>query len=155
MPVPRHHRLKTFHDGWRDEQRDDGTVIWTAPTGQTYRTTPAGADLFPALGACQRPKADGRNPMRDRVSRVTRRRAANRRLRPINAERRYVGFHRRRELEMRRYRNDMRAKRVLFKGDDPITSTLLPWMSDPIEPETLPASWRPPPRTPSLDEPPF
>jgi hypothetical protein len=32
-----HHLLKTFWagaNGWRDEQLRDGTVIWTAPTGQ-------------------------------------------------------------------------------------------------------------------------
>ena len=28
----------------------DGTVIWTAPTGHTYTTEPAGALMFPALG---------------------------------------------------------------------------------------------------------
>ena len=35
-----------------------GTVVWTAPTGHTYRTVPAGVDLFPALGrlACATPK---------------------------------------------------------------------------------------------------
>ena len=27
-----------------------GTVIWTAPTGHTYTTEPAGALIFPALG---------------------------------------------------------------------------------------------------------
>jgi hypothetical protein len=26
--------------GWRDQQLPDGTVIWTSPTGQAYRTTP-------------------------------------------------------------------------------------------------------------------
>ena len=42
-----HHRLKTF-GGWRDTQLADGTVIWTSPSGHTYRTSPAGTDLFPA-----------------------------------------------------------------------------------------------------------
>ena len=41
-----HHRLKTF-GGWRDTQLADATVIWTSPSGRTYRTAPAGADLFP------------------------------------------------------------------------------------------------------------
>ena len=41
-----HHRLKTF-GGWRDKQLADGTVIWTLTHGRTYRTSPAGADLFP------------------------------------------------------------------------------------------------------------
>ena len=44
-----HHRLKTFHQGWRDEQLPDGTVIWTSPTGQTYRTSPGGVELFPDM----------------------------------------------------------------------------------------------------------
>ena len=53
-----HHRLKTFHDGWRDEQLPDGTVIWTSPTGEIYRTVPGGVDLFPdrARSACREPK---------------------------------------------------------------------------------------------------
>jgi hypothetical protein len=28
-----------------------GTVIWTAPTGHTYSTTPGGALFFPTLAA--------------------------------------------------------------------------------------------------------
>jgi Domain of unknown function (DUF222) len=43
-----HHLLKTFW-GWGDQQLPDGTVIWTAPSGQTYVTTPGSALLFPAL----------------------------------------------------------------------------------------------------------
>jgi hypothetical protein len=45
-----HHLLKTFW-GWRDHQLPDGTVIWTAPGGQTYVTTPGSALLFPTLCA--------------------------------------------------------------------------------------------------------
>lgn len=45
-----HHRAKTFR-GWRDKQLADGTVIWASPTGRIYRTSPAGADLFPQPGA--------------------------------------------------------------------------------------------------------
>ncbi|MCV7384656.1 HNH endonuclease signature motif containing protein [Mycolicibacter longobardus] len=47
-----HHLLKTFWvgpNGWRDRQEPDGTVIWTAPTGHTYVTTPNGALYFPQL----------------------------------------------------------------------------------------------------------
>ncbi|MDT5047512.1 MAG: hypothetical protein QOG75_3386 [Mycobacterium sp.] len=47
-----HHLLKTFctgAGGWTDRQLPDGTVIWTAPSGQTYTTKPAGALFFPAL----------------------------------------------------------------------------------------------------------
>jgi hypothetical protein len=47
----RHHLVKTFWTGWHDEQRPDGTVIWTSPSGRTYRTTPGSALLIPALCA--------------------------------------------------------------------------------------------------------
>jgi len=48
----KHHLLKTFWcgpDGWHDEQLSDGTVIWTAPTGHTYRTQPGSKLLIPTL----------------------------------------------------------------------------------------------------------
>ncbi|WAC92835.1 HNH endonuclease signature motif containing protein [Mycobacterium sp. Aquia_213] len=45
----KHHLLKTFWTGWHDEQRPDGTVVWTSPTGQTYTTHPGSRLLFPAL----------------------------------------------------------------------------------------------------------
>ncbi|KAA0095873.1 hypothetical protein CIW49_20060 [Mycolicibacterium sp. P1-18] len=44
--------LKTFwggENGWREEQLDDGTVIWTAPDGRQYVTTPGSRLLFPEL----------------------------------------------------------------------------------------------------------
>ncbi len=41
----KHHLLKTFC-GWREIQEPDGTIIWKAPTGHTYPTTPAGGLLF-------------------------------------------------------------------------------------------------------------
>jgi hypothetical protein len=44
-----HHLLKTFC-GWTDRQQPDGTVVWTAPSGRTYTTAPAGARFFPQLG---------------------------------------------------------------------------------------------------------
>jgi Domain of unknown function (DUF222) len=43
-----HHLVKTFW-GWRDRQLADGTVILTAPGGQTHVTTPGSALLFPSL----------------------------------------------------------------------------------------------------------
>jgi hypothetical protein len=43
-----HHLIKTFW-GWHDHQLPDGTLIWTAPSGQTYITTPGSALLFPTL----------------------------------------------------------------------------------------------------------
>ena len=47
-----HHLIKTFYSGqggWTDQQRPDGTIILTAPTGHTYSTQPHGGVLFPAL----------------------------------------------------------------------------------------------------------
>ena len=47
-----HHLLKTFYAGargWADRQLPDGTVIWTAPSGQVYTTKPGGALFFPVL----------------------------------------------------------------------------------------------------------
>jgi len=40
--------MKTF-GGWRDKQLPDGTVIWTSPSGHTYRTVPGSKLLVPAL----------------------------------------------------------------------------------------------------------
>lgn len=45
----KHHLLKTFWTGWRDEQWSDGTIVWTSPTGHTYTTRPGSRLLFPAL----------------------------------------------------------------------------------------------------------
>lgn len=48
----KHHLLKTFWcgtNGWHDRQQPDGTVIWTAPSGHTYRTAP-GSSLFRPTG---------------------------------------------------------------------------------------------------------
>ncbi|BBY61187.1 HNH endonuclease signature motif containing protein [Mycolicibacterium sarraceniae] len=43
-----HHILKTFW-GWKDQQLQDGTVMWTIPDDGTYVTTPGSILLFPAL----------------------------------------------------------------------------------------------------------
>ncbi|BBY20137.1 HNH endonuclease signature motif containing protein [Mycobacterium stomatepiae] len=45
----KHHLLKTFWTAWRDEQRPDGTVVWTSPSGHTYTTRPGSRLLFPTL----------------------------------------------------------------------------------------------------------
>ena len=48
----KHHLLKTFWtgiNGWRDQQWSDGTIVWTAPSGQTYTTRPGSRLLFPRL----------------------------------------------------------------------------------------------------------
>lgn len=49
-----HHLIKTFYcgpGGWSETQSPDGSVTFTAPTGHTYTTEPAGAALFPGLSA--------------------------------------------------------------------------------------------------------
>ena len=75
----RHHLLKTFwggQSGWRDQQLDDGTIIWTAPDGRTYITTPGSRLLFPELSE---PTATVR---RDRVTDSAHRRADHARAAP-------------------------------------------------------------------------
>lgn len=49
MPVPKTSSLKTFWPEWRDEQRPDGTIVWTSPAGRTHVTHPGSRLLFPAL----------------------------------------------------------------------------------------------------------
>jgi hypothetical protein len=44
----KHHLLKTF-GGWLNRQLPDGTMIWTAPDGQTYTTYPGSRIPFPSL----------------------------------------------------------------------------------------------------------
>jgi hypothetical protein len=46
----KHHLLKTFWSGdggWTDRQFPDGTIVWTAPNGETYTTRPGSRLLFP------------------------------------------------------------------------------------------------------------
>ncbi len=46
----KHHLLRTFRGGpggWTDRQQADGTIVWTAPSGQTYTTRPGSRLLFP------------------------------------------------------------------------------------------------------------
>ncbi|MGE2688230.1 DUF222 domain-containing protein, partial [Mycolicibacterium pulveris] len=91
-----HHLIKTFFSGpggWSEQQRRDGTIVLTAPTGHTYISEAHGATLFPTLGHCtaalnlptQQPP-----PHPDRMAMMPRRRQTrdeDRRDR-INAERR-------------------------------------------------------------------
>ena len=44
----KHHLLKTFW-GWLNRQSPDGTMHWTAPSGQAYTTKPGSRLLFPQL----------------------------------------------------------------------------------------------------------
>ncbi len=156
-----HHRLKTFHDGpggWQDEQLPDGTIVWTSPTGREYRTTPDGYELFPQMRPpCQEPAPHKRNRSRQNAQRRAHARARLREQRPINAENRRVNYARKREIELRKWRNNMRRTLILFKGREPSTSPWCTWVNDPLEPEELPPDWQPPPPSPQQldDEPPF
>ncbi|MCA2242210.1 HNH endonuclease [Mycobacterium sp. WUMAC-067] len=152
-----HHRLKTF-GGWRDKQLADGTVIWASPTGNTYRTSPAGADLFPAARApaCAAPEPRRRSRSRQRSARITQARTHNREQRPINEARRRLEQDRKDEIAARKFRNHMRDMLFLFKGT-PSTSPYCTWVNDPREPEELPPDWEPdqPTLQPLPDDPPF
>jgi len=155
-----HHRLKTFHGGvggWRDEQLPDGTIVWTSPMGQVYRTTPGGADLFAEFRkpACGQPTPRRRNHARDQKARIARARKRNRSIRPVNDETRRVRQARKNEIEARKFRNHMRDMLFLFKGK-PSTSPFCAWVNDPYESEELPPDWQPPPRPPEPpDDPPY
>lgn len=152
-----HHRLKTF-GGWRDRQLADGTVIWTSPTRNTYRTSPAGADLFPQRRgpACAAPPPNRRSRSRQRSGRIAQARKHNREQRPINAARRQLEQDRQDEIAARKFRNHMRDMLFLFKGT-PSTSPFCTWVNDPREPEELPPDWAPdqPTLQPLPDDPPF
>lgn len=152
-----HHRLKTF-GGWRDTQLADETIVWTSPAGRTYRTSPAGADLFPQTGrpACGRPEPNRQTRSRRRANRVAHARKHNREQRPVNEARIRLQEARKREIEARKFRNHMRSMLFLFKGA-PSTSPFCRWVNDPREPEELPDDWRPddPAPDPLPDDPPF
>ncbi len=156
-----HHRLKTFHSGaggWNDEQLPDGTVVWTSPTGQTYRTTPDGPELFAGMRpACAAPTARKASRARDKAARIKLIRKQLSEQRPINTARRHRDRARRREIELRKWRNRSRKLLVLFKGGEPSTSPWCPWINEPLEPEELPPDWEPPPIEEACDsdEPPF
>jgi Domain of unknown function (DUF222) len=152
-----HHRLKTF-GGWRDKQLADGTVIWTSPTGRTYRTAPAGADLFPLPRgpACAAAIPRRRSRSQQRSARIAKARKHNREQRPVNEARRWLEQARKEEIAARKFRNHMRDMLFLFKGT-PSTSPFCTWVNDPREPEELPADWTPEIRAPIQlpDDPPF
>ncbi|CAA0092390.1 Uncharacterised protein [Mycolicibacterium vanbaalenii] len=146
-----HHRIKTF-GGWCDRQLADGTIVWTSPAGQTYSTSPGGAEVFPELRQ-SRPRSD-----RDR-KRIAEARKRLAERRPVNEYHRYRNREAAREIDGRQWRNHFRRMRVLFHGETtetkPSKSPFARWVNDPAEPEELPADWQPPPLTTSdPDEPP-
>lgn len=152
-----HHRLKTF-GGWRDTQLADGTIVWTSPTGRTYRTFPAGADLFPQPRgpACAPPAPSRRSRSQQRSARIAQARKHNREQRPVNEARVRLERARKQEIAERKFRNHMRDMLFAFKGT-PSTSPFCGWVNDPREPEELPPDWTPDEPTPVLlpDDPPF
>jgi hypothetical protein len=151
-----HHRLKSFECGWRDSQFADGTVEWTSPTGRVYRSTPDGAELFDDIArACAPLNPRRRNHRRDRAARTAGTRAGLAAKRAANAETLRVKQARVREIELRRWRNHVRDRLLLFKGT-PSTSPACRWVNDPHEDEHITADWRPPPPPEQDDlEPPF
>lgn len=67
----KHHLLRTFQGGahgWRDVQLPDGTIIWTAPTGQTYTTVPGSRLWFPSWDTTTAPLPD--QPITDHPDRT-------------------------------------------------------------------------------------
>lgn len=151
-----HHRLKTF-GGWSDRQLADGTVVWTSPTGQEFRTSPGSVEVIPELADAlstteQRPLPQR---ARSRASRRAAQVARSRRHNRMAPEANRIYAARRREIEDRRFRNHMRDMLFLYK-DGPSISPFCPWVNDPREPEALPPDWQPPPPPPPLpDDPPF
>jgi hypothetical protein len=55
-----HHLLKTFHDGWSEVQKPDGTITLTTPTGHTYTSIPTSRLLFPTVNTTSAPIAPGK-----------------------------------------------------------------------------------------------
>jgi hypothetical protein len=157
-----HHRLKTFHSGpggWSDQQLPDGTFVWTSPTGRVYRSTPAGAELFPQMRpACVEPKPRKRNRRREKAARTALARAKCNAMRPANAEQRRVNRARSHEIDVRKWRNNMRRTLLVLKGGQASTSPWCGWVNNPLEDECITAEWSPPPPpppTPGSDIPPF
>jgi hypothetical protein len=142
-----HHRLKTFHGGWRDTQLADGTIIWVSPTGRTYRTFPAGADLFPQPRgpACTAPSPMRSDRSKQRRARITQARMHNRLMQA-----------RKDEIAARKFRNHMRDMLFAFKGA-PSASPFCTWVNEPREATELPLDWVPDESavTPLPDDPPF
>ena len=103
-----HHLVKTFW-GWGEQQLADGTLIFTAPGGQTYVTTPGSALLFPSLccavGGMPTPEAD---PPSDYCAERTAMMPKRRRTRAQNHAQR-VATERRQNREAREARHAQHA----------------------------------------------
>ncbi len=129
--------------GWRDTQLADGTVIWTSPSGRTYRTAPAGQTFSRNRGAgvrgarCQQAKPLEATKRSNCSGAQAQPRATARQRSPAP-----VGEARKQEIAARKFRNHMRGMLFLFKGT-PSTSPFCTWVNEPREPEELPADWMP------------
>ncbi|BBY29549.1 HNH endonuclease signature motif containing protein [Mycolicibacterium sediminis] len=156
-----HHRLKTFHggpDGWRDAQLADGTIVWTSPTGRQYRSTPDGAELFDGIAAaCGMPRPRKRNRRREKAARIAAARDGMHAKRAANEQTLVLNRARYAEIDIRKWRNDMRRTLLNLKGGRPSVSPWCTWVNDPREDERISADWRPPERDPdeTPEEPPF
>ena len=71
-----HHLAKTFWEGWHDQQLPDGTVIWTAPSGQCFTTMPGSRLYFPSwnITTAELPPVDRPPPDPGRTAKMPRRR---------------------------------------------------------------------------------
>jgi hypothetical protein len=54
-----HHMVKTFRDGWSEDQLPDGTINFTTPTGHTYTSKPTSRLLFPTVNTTSTPVTRG------------------------------------------------------------------------------------------------
>ena len=153
-----HHRDKTFVDGWRDEQLRDGTVIWTSPTGEVYRTVPGGVDLFPDMAtstACQEPKPQSPQPVprasspnRPHPSAESHPAADQRGSSPPSAS--APSGDRLPQAPQPHAQDAVPSQRKI--KHQPVLCRI----NDPFEPEELPPDWQPPPKPPcGTDDPPF
>ena len=140
-------------------QFPDGTVVFTSPTGRVYRNSPAGAELFPQMrGPCAEPVPRKRSRRREKSARTSLARSKLTALRPINAEQQRINRARREEIDLLKWRNNIRKRLLVLKGGRPSTSPWCTWVNDPVEDVHITADWVPPPPAPPNpvdDEPPF
>lgn len=93
-----HHFGKTFWPGWSDEQRPDGTIIFTTPSGRTYTSKPGSRLFFPTISTTSAPidtPPPQPNPP-DKIGKIPKHRRRNRareRAYRIKAERAYNDAH--------------------------------------------------------------
>jgi hypothetical protein len=86
-----HHLMKTFRPGWSNVQYPDGTIVWTTPSGRTYKTKPGSSLFFPTVNTTTAPIVTGtprpNSPDKLRMMPKRKRSRAKERAYRINAER--------------------------------------------------------------------